>query len=534
MQGHIRTATSLCLVLLALSLAGWPADAQVSIPSADGEHGWIQVAPNCHYFQFEDGTSFFPVGYAFQPQQLDSDPAVFDRYFQYLHEHGINLVRVTMDVPPILLESGFLVEDPVGVYNPDVAAALDALVAAAEQHDIYLLVCPYGTFYINIGWADYPYNSANGGPVEALHRMYSNPEAIELEKARFRWLIDNWGNSAHIFAWELMNEMEVYRDPDLTPAENIALHNAWINDMGAYVRDYELSRYGKAHLLTVSVGDPSFPESLGDGLPSSAIYDSPELDFVSYHTYGTDMPNTWEGVPLWSRINPVGYVLDLHGLAHAVRGAKVPDRPILDTEDGAFLRGPSPFPWWQDYGEADFDETFLATNWATFTGSAAGTGLRWPASPPYEVEFEGDILNLGISETQADSQLGFARFAAHVDWTTFAPEDADGDVQTDLADVVTMALSDGQTLVGWLLHDTRDDHDPHPIQPQVTFFRLSDEPHTVTWFDEATGDEIARQEVDGAPIVVTTPSFERHIAVLVQPTGQSSPGTEVFLPIMFK
>ena len=159
MQGHIRTATSLCLVLLALSLAGWPADARVSIPSADGEHGWIQVASNSRYFQSEDGSPFFPVGYAFQPQQLDSDPAVFVRYFQYLHEHGINLVRVALDVPPILFEPGFLVEDPVGVYNPDVAAALDALVTAAEQHDIYLLVCPYGTFYINIGWALVSLNS---------------------------------------------------------------------------------------------------------------------------------------------------------------------------------------------------------------------------------------------------------------------------------------------------------------------------------------------------------------------------------------
>ena len=159
MQGHIRTATSLCLVLLALSLVGWPADARASMPLTDGEHGWLQVAPNGRYFQFEDGTPFFPVGYAFQPQQLDSDPAVFDRYFQYLREHGINLVRVTLDVPPILFEPGFLVEDPVGVYNPDVAAALDALVTAAEQHDIYLLVCPYGTFYINIGWALVSLNS---------------------------------------------------------------------------------------------------------------------------------------------------------------------------------------------------------------------------------------------------------------------------------------------------------------------------------------------------------------------------------------
>ncbi len=37
MQGHIRTATSLCLVLLALSLVGWPADAQASMPLTDGE-----------------------------------------------------------------------------------------------------------------------------------------------------------------------------------------------------------------------------------------------------------------------------------------------------------------------------------------------------------------------------------------------------------------------------------------------------------------------------------------------------------------
>jgi hypothetical protein len=37
MQGHTGTATSLCLVLLALSLVGWPADAQASMPLTDGE-----------------------------------------------------------------------------------------------------------------------------------------------------------------------------------------------------------------------------------------------------------------------------------------------------------------------------------------------------------------------------------------------------------------------------------------------------------------------------------------------------------------
>jgi hypothetical protein len=62
MQGHIRTATSLCLVLLALSLVGWPADVRVSMP-LDGEHSWIRVAPEGCYFQFEHGVPFFPVGY---------------------------------------------------------------------------------------------------------------------------------------------------------------------------------------------------------------------------------------------------------------------------------------------------------------------------------------------------------------------------------------------------------------------------------------------------------------------------------------
>jgi hypothetical protein len=87
-------------------------------------------------------------------------------------------------------------------------------------------------------WGDHPYNKANGGPVAKYHDLFSSPEAMKLQEARIRFFVDNWGESDHIFAWELANEFN--RD-----------NNRWIEHMAAYLKNYELSKYGKSHLRGV-------------------------------------------------------------------------------------------------------------------------------------------------------------------------------------------------------------------------------------------------------------------------------------------
>jgi hypothetical protein len=115
------------IVSLAAPLSStWAAD-------AEGEKGFIQIAPSGRYFQWEDGTPFFPIGQNDWPNAFDlrkRSRADLDAYFQNLSTHGVNVLRLLMDVGD--KEDVVWVETRPGVFNPAFKTWMDTIVELAR------------------------------------------------------------------------------------------------------------------------------------------------------------------------------------------------------------------------------------------------------------------------------------------------------------------------------------------------------------------------------------------------------------------
>ena len=137
-----------------------------------------------------------------------------------------------------------------------------------------------------------------------------------------RFFIERWGASPNIFAWEIWNEMNAI-------GGTLEQHNDWIREMGAFSKQLEMELYGRHHLRTVSTNNA------GWGTAEAGIYSSSELDFTSYHTYdslGKVGINAFEGLPMFSRVDPIKYIQFIYQSGQLVLTKSAP-RPILSTED---------------------------------------------------------------------------------------------------------------------------------------------------------------------------------------------------------
>jgi hypothetical protein len=378
--------------------------------------GYIQVAPHGRYFQFEDGTPFVPVGHN-------------------------NVYQITEEIVKVARESG---ENTIRIWfhwdgadgTPDYDK-LDHLLELAEQYDIYIMVAVFddapftdlfsGRCRFNEGRT--MYNGICARPEEFL----TSPKAIDLQKQCIRYLVDRWGHSPRIFAWELMNQIDaLYRAGE----EEMAF---WVNTIGAYFEQYELEKWGKAHLRSISSHDP---------VPTfDFFYNSPNIDFIAGHVY----PESVKAL-----LNTIDAALHINRTIKLSLSKMKVSRPYIDTENGplahvfdpSFARPP----------DEVLDEWFHNMSWAHLVSGGAGSGFTLPVADRMRPSPGGRLRSgLGdrLSPAQAQSQRAMVRFCRHIDWTSFNATNADEHVEVDLSEVIPMTCWDGTWMVAWLLRDTR-------------------------------------------------------------------------------
>jgi len=96
----VRQSKGLLGVIVVLGMDLFPREAGAG-EAAIGKQGFIQVAPSKRYFQWEDGTPFFPTAQNDWPPAFDlrkrskKDP---DDYFKNLNAHRVNVLRLMVDV----------------------------------------------------------------------------------------------------------------------------------------------------------------------------------------------------------------------------------------------------------------------------------------------------------------------------------------------------------------------------------------------------------------------------------------------------
>jgi len=464
---------------------------------AAAKRGYVRVGPTQRYFQFEDGTPFIPIGHNEWPHRLEASKhslESIDSYFRIMSQNGENVLRLVLGSPKLPIEK------PPGTFNPAFKEYMDLVVQTAEKHNIYLDVVMWPNVFnvpkflgFGLSWSENLYNKKNGGPVAKFEDLFRNPEAMRLQEGRIRFFVDNWGKSRSIFAWEIANEFNYD-------------NNRWINHMAAYCRKYERSKWGKTHLVGISVSTFTF------GTRQSAQWTSPELDFASFHTYELSRIRKIKGRGT-TKIENLTFATP--EFFHEVQ-EKCTARPIFDSEIPGIPHGKKIklSKWPKELSL--MEEWFLGTGWAYMCSGAAGPGFRWASTPLFNIGGAPNALSVKMYQYQ----LATRRITDRVDWNVFDPVPYTGlSVQgpdgQDLR-VLSLISRDRKRVLAWVFERYGA---TAPIRAKVSFSSLGSGPHLVSWYDDRTGRELASGKNNGASFTVTSPSFLGHTVLIVKPAG---------------
>ena len=457
-------------------------DAQASDPRAGLEGPasasplpWVRVAPGAPYFITDDRASWTPIG---QNEALPwpelrgligrRDLPAVEAYLRRLAASGVTCLRLMLEYAE---DDGCYLEGPVGTFRPELVRAWDDLVAICARLDLRLLLTPYDTFFTWNHWDRHPYNQDNGGPCPDRTRLMACRETREAVKARLAFASRRWGGSGALFAWDIWNEAHPVQADG-----NVANIIDFIEDVGPFLRDFEMREHGRAHPQTMSVFGPEL-----DWKPwlREPILRHPVLDFANTHIYE-------EGTidyPLDSVAAAVSTGRIVREMLEEIRDL----RPWFDTEHG-------PIHSFKDHGvnlpEPLDDEYFRHVQWAHLASGGAGGGMRWPNRDPH-------LLTPGMLA----AQRALAGFLPLIDWPRFRRRNLNAEVDAPPQFACFACGDDSQALI-WLLRTDivgpggllRPDAAPIPAPVKVP--GLAAGRYAVAAWDTRAGRVVARFEAE--------------------------------------
>ena len=333
--------------------------------------GFVRVDPaNPRRFVFDSGEPYYPLGYNVG---WVSAKGGLPEYITRLGQDGGNWARIWMChfTQSMNLDWVSGTNLPLGTLSLDVARRWDATVAAASEHGVYLQIAlqHHGQYssQTNPNWSDNPWNKSRGGWLQSPEDFFTDPRAIALTKAKYRYIVARWGYSPHVLAWELFNEVEwtdgMNRKPDTVVQ--------WHREMAALLRQQDPNR----HLVTTS-----------SPMQAAALWQ--DLDYYQPHGYPPEplgaiarIDNLRLGKPyFFGEIGPGGGRDDGDFLHRALWGS------LMSQSSGA-----AQYWYWDRMQQPAFAQQLRAA--ARFVSASKmpdQAGLR-PASVRVECEAEGPL-----------------------------------------------------------------------------------------------------------------------------------------------
>jgi mannan endo-1,4-beta-mannosidase len=433
------------------------------------------VARSGAYFVTEHGDDWTPIGQndaitwpdlagAFRRRDLNA----VEGYFQQLQAAGVTVLRLMLEY--CHTDHRYL-ERPAGVFQPNMIRLWDDLFALCEQYGLRMLLTPYDTFWMWLHWARHPYNTANGGVCADRGQWLLSQEMRHAIKQRYEFVIERWGGSGAIFAWDLWNELHPAHGGNST-----APFADFISDLSDFVRQAELRRYGRVHPQTVSFFGPTLVEN-----PQIAevVFRHPALDFASTHFYERDTIDCPR--------NTVDPAISAGRLIREAVAEIDDDRPFLDSEHG-------PIHLFKDrrvtLPEAFDDEYFRHIQWAHFASGGAGGGMRWPNRHPH-------TLTRGMRAAQG----ALARFLPLIDWQRFRRRNLNAELQSRAGGFALFGCGDEEQAVAWLLRtdnigsDGRVRRTAAPVQTTLTIPGLRPGCYRITAWDTDAGEVVTAADI---------------------------------------
>jgi hypothetical protein len=239
----------------------------VEVKANEEKHqGGLKLSKHPGVFEYENGEVFRGIGINVC---WASD---YEYYFKKMQAAGMNMTRIWLCPWHLSFE---WTETGLGRYNLKSADRLDKILNLAQKYGIYIILCIdyHGVARKGMGyfgenrWPENPYNISNGGPCAKPEDIFTNYEARQYFKKKYKYIVSRYGHSSNIVAWEFYNEV------DLMAGKSIPV-NRWHIEMAEYVKSIDV------HNRFVSTSSTrSFPEKVVDA------FKSPAIDFVMFHQY---------------------------------------------------------------------------------------------------------------------------------------------------------------------------------------------------------------------------------------------------------
>lgn len=390
----------------------------------------IRVAPGGRYFETFDGDPFLFIGAndaitwpGLAGLYCRQDIAGVEDYLHSLAASGVTILRIMLEY---VQDDRHFFEQPFGHFNSTMVHLWDDLFARCEQFGLRILLTPWDTFWMDRRWQHHPYNRMHGGPASATTVFFSDAATVAAMERRLVFVVERWGGSGVLAAWDLYNEMHPYWGGTLAQQLEV------VTRLSDRLREAEYRAWGFTRPQTISCFGPS-PEREYEAM----IFRHPRMDFATTHIYqgAIDYPrDTVEPAVImgqWVR----------YGLSRTP-----PGRPFMDSEHG-------PIHLFNDHHqmlpEAFDDEYERHLMWAHLASGGAGSGLRWPDRDPH-------ILTPGMRQALAS----LSAFTRLIDWRTFTSRPATADIIVNRQDVITFACRDDHRAIIWLLRGRQKDNRP--------------------------------------------------------------------------
>jgi hypothetical protein len=239
-------------------------------------------------FAFDNGNSYYPIGHnvAWGEAKTNTIPATFEK----MGKAGENWSRVWMahwgGQNLDWLEGQ---KSEPGALNLEVAKKWDEIVEGAEKSGVYfqMVLQHHGQYSTraDANWDSNPWNKKNGGFLSTPDEFFTNPQAIALTKAKYRYIIARWGYSPSVLAWELFNEVENTDAVFHKHQDEVA---TWHNAMAEFLREQDPYK----RLVTSS-----------SGMDMALL--GKNLDFYQPHAYPADPLGTVTSIDMRKADRPV-------------------------------------------------------------------------------------------------------------------------------------------------------------------------------------------------------------------------------------
>jgi hypothetical protein len=232
---------------------------------AGKNHGFIRVSKDSpHYFAFDDGSPFFPIGPNIAWARIEDYRKLIGR----VGDAGGNFARIWIcNYADLRLDTPYKAgrEDTgTGRWDQVGSWCLDRLFEMAREKGLYLQLCiEHHHMTWEKEWPGHPLHLSQGGFLDSPESFFTHPRALKVERDRARYLCARYGYSTTLFAWEMFNEAQF-----CVGYKNIA----------DKVREWhaEISRY--LHGI-----DPwKHPHTTSS---VATLFDLPEMDFNQSHNY---------------------------------------------------------------------------------------------------------------------------------------------------------------------------------------------------------------------------------------------------------